>query len=162
MSDDVVAILILVAIVGSGVVGGIFFAFSTFVMQALKQIPDLSGMLAMQRINVTVINPLFMLVFLVTPAICLVLGVNAVINLEESGSEYVLAGSIIHIVGSLLVTIIFNVPRNNVLAKVDADSDEGVRQWGVYVSQWTRWNHVRTTAAIAAAVLLGLGLHWQN
>ena len=64
----------------------------------------------MQRINVTVINPLFMFVFLGTPAASLYLAIVAVTDLSEPGFGYLLAGSSLHIVGTLLVTIAFNVP----------------------------------------------------
>jgi hypothetical protein len=52
--------LVFVAAVGSGIVAGIFFAFSSFVMAALERIPPVQGIAAMNSINVTVINPSFM------------------------------------------------------------------------------------------------------
>ena len=52
--------LALLACVGAGTVGGVFFAFSTFVMKALAQLPARQGIAAMQRINVVVLNPLFL------------------------------------------------------------------------------------------------------
>ena len=55
--------LILLATVGSAVSGGIFFAFSTFVMQALAKQPTSQGIATMQSINITVINPWFMAAF---------------------------------------------------------------------------------------------------
>ena len=50
-------ILTLAAVLGSGLVAGIFFAFSTFVMRALGQLPENQGIAAMKAINVTVLNP---------------------------------------------------------------------------------------------------------
>ncbi|WP_052316637.1 hypothetical protein [Thioalkalivibrio nitratireducens] len=50
--------------IGAGTVGGVFFAFSTFVMKALAQLPAAHGVAAMQRINVVVLNPMFLGVFL--------------------------------------------------------------------------------------------------
>ncbi|WP_010496926.1 hypothetical protein [Paenibacillus elgii] len=44
---------------GSGLIAGLFFAFSTFVMSALARLPAEQGIAAMQSINVTVLNPLF-------------------------------------------------------------------------------------------------------
>lgn len=52
--------LILLATIGSSLSGGIFFAFSTFVMQALAKQPTAQGIATMQAINITVINPWFM------------------------------------------------------------------------------------------------------
>ena len=56
-------ILIFFAVLGSGLVAGIFFAFSSFVMRALGRLPYQQGSAAMKAINVTVINPLFFLAF---------------------------------------------------------------------------------------------------
>ena len=53
----------LLVCVGAGLVGGVFFAFSAFVMKALAELPAAQGIQAMQRINVVVLNPLFLGVF---------------------------------------------------------------------------------------------------
>jgi len=58
--------LALLACIGAGTVGGVFFAFSAFVMKALAQLPASRGVAAMQRINVVVLNPLFLGVFMGT------------------------------------------------------------------------------------------------
>ena len=56
-------LLTFVAAVGSGVVAGIFFAFSNFVMKALARVPPAQGIAAMQSINVVVLNRWFFAVF---------------------------------------------------------------------------------------------------
>lgn len=161
MYDDVVTAFIVVGIAGSGVVAGIFFAFSTFVMRALKQLPDSEGISAMQRINITVINPLFMLAFLGTPAVCVYLLITAAIDLDRNGSGYLIAGSILHLVGTFFVTLAFNVPRNNALAKVDPNSESSSATWSKYLSEWTMWNHIRTIASLGSTVLLSLAVLWN-
>ena len=50
--------------------------------------------------------------------------------------------------------MLFNVPRNDVLAKLQPDAVESASTWTRYVASWTAWNHVRTAAALAAAGLL--------
>jgi uncharacterized membrane protein len=52
------------------------------------------------------------------------------------------------------VTAVFNVPRNEKLARIDPHSAEGERLWQRYLVEWTGWNHVRTVADSAAAALL--------
>ncbi|MGH8532930.1 MAG: hypothetical protein ACREV1_09465 [Gammaproteobacteria bacterium] len=37
-------------------------------------------------------------------------------------------------------------------------SAEGIRLWVDYLNTWTAWNHVRTVAALAAAISLTLAL----
>jgi uncharacterized membrane protein len=72
--------LILFTAIASGLVAGIFFAFSTFVMSALAHRPTAEGIAAMQEINITVINPWFMTAFLGTAVACLALGISLLFN----------------------------------------------------------------------------------
>ena len=161
MSDGLVFALTLIAALGSGLMAGTFFAFSTFVMQALARLAPGQGIAAMQSINVVVINPLFMAGFMGTAAVCVVLAVVSLVRWGESEAAYALAGSLLYLVGTFGVTIAFNVPRNDALAAVDPDSDDGARVWAGYVRSWTAWNHVRTVAALAAAgaLIIALALH---
>ena len=151
-------ILTLLAALGSGLIAGAFFAFSTFVMKALARLQPPQGIAAMNSINVVVINPWFLGVFVGTALACLVLAVSALLTWHKPGTGYLLAGGLLYIAGTFLVTMVFNVPRNDALAAVDPASAEGARLWTDYLSSWTAWNHVRTAAALAAAALLTLGL----
>ena len=154
MSDSVLSILTLISALGSALVAGIFFAFSAFVMKALARIPPAQGIAAMQSINITVINPWFMTVFLGTVVTSIILVFVSVWRWAEPGSGFLLSGGLAYFIGTFLVTMVFNVPRNNALAAVDPVSANGEKLWASYVISWTAWNHVRTVAALAAAVLL--------
>ena len=148
----------LLAALGCGLVGRVFFAFSNFVMKALARIPDDQGMRAMQSINVTVLNPVFLGLFVGTAALCAVIAVTALLHWQSPGSAYLLTGSALYLVGNLFVTRAFNIPRNEALAQRDASSAEGAKLWRDYVVEWTRWNHLRTITALAAAASLTIGL----
>ena len=150
MSNTLFVALTILAALGSGVVAGIFFAFSTFVMTALSRLRSDQGISAMQSINITVLNPWFFAAFFGTAAGCVVLAVIAILNWGESEEIYLLAGSLLYLVGSILVTIVFNVPLNKSLAAVKPDSTEGGEFWSRYLSVWTTWNHVRTLASLSA------------
>src|SRR5215813_13530350 len=150
--------LTLFSALGCGLIAGVFFAFSSFVMNALGRLPAAQGIAAMQSVNVTVINPSFMAAFLGTAAACVLLTVSSLFRRHEPGAAYILAGSLIYLVGVILVTGLFNVPRNDALAAVAPASAEGARLWADYVSSWTAWNHVRTVASFAAAALLTIAL----
>ena len=69
-----------------------------------------------------------------------------------------LIGSVLYLVGTIVVTIVFNVPRNNALAAVEADSADGATQWAQFTPGWTAWNHLRTIAALAAAASFTIAL----
>jgi uncharacterized membrane protein len=140
-------LLALLTALGAATVGGVFFGFSTFVMKALSQLPAAQGVAAMQRINVVVINPGFMGAFMGT----LLLSIACVVVAWRSASFALLAAGLLYAVGTFGVTMAFNVPRNNRLERLDAVSAEATAYWPVYVREWTRWNHVRTGAALLAA-----------
>ena len=137
---------------------GALFAFSSFIIMALARLAPAQGIAEMQSINVFVINPLFMADFMGTAALCVVLAAVSLVRWGEPEEAYALAGSLLYLVGTFGVTAAFNVPRNNALAAVDPDSDDGARVWAGYVRSWTAWNHVRTVAALAAAAALTIAL----
>ena len=158
MSDDLIFALTIITALGCGLVAGVFYAFSTFVMKALARLTAAQGIAAMQSINVTVINPWFMGAFFGTAAACVLVVVFSLLRWNEAGAVYLLSGGLVYLIGTILVTIAFNVPRNDALAAVDPASANGARLWASYVTSWTAWNHVRTAAALAAAVLLTFAL----
>ena len=162
MIDRLLFALTIVSALGCGLVGGAFFAFSTFVMNALARLPAAQGIAAMQLINVMVINPLCGAVFLGTAAACVLLGISSLLRWREPGAAYILAGSLLYLAGVILVTGLFNVPRNDALAAVAPSSAEGARLWTDYLSIWTAWNHVRTVASLAAAAFLTIALVWDK
>lgn len=144
--------------IGCGLIAGVFFAFSTFVMNALSRLGPKEGINAMQSINITAINPLFMIALFGTAVTCLFLSVFSLLKWHQPSAVYLLVGSLVYLLGAVLVTIAFNVPLNDALAKVNPESIEGANLWARYLKDWTFWNHVRTVAALAAAVLLTFAL----
>ena len=162
MIDKLNFVLTFVAALGSGLVAGFFFAFSIVVMKALAQQPPAHGIAAMQSINIVVINPMFFTAFFGSAAACLVLGVSTFLSRQRPGTAYLLTGSLLYLVGAILVTILFNVPRNNALAAVHPTSPEGAQVWANYLRSWTAWNHVRTIAALAAAASFTIALYQRR
>jgi len=152
--DHALFVLGLLSVLGCGLVSGIFFSFSTFVMKALARIPAAQGISAMQSINITVINPWFMVPFMGTAVACFIIMFSALTRWSDAGTAYLLSGSLTYLMGTFLVTIIFNVPLNNALESVEPESPDGERLWKNYVASWASWNHVRTIASGTASVLL--------
>ena len=155
--------LTFLAALGSGLIAGFFLAFSACVMAALGRISPASGVSAMQSVNVAVLNPLFLGTFFGTAVLSLVFLVPGLMNWAEPGAGYLLTGSLLYLVGSILVTMICNVPLNNRLAAVKPESAEGKAVWTHYLSVWTAWNHVRTAASLAAAAcfILAFARQWS-
>jgi uncharacterized membrane protein len=144
----------LVAALGCGLIAGVFFAFSAFVMKALAQQPTAQGIATMQAINITVINPWFMTVFLGTAIVCIGVAIAVLFNWSQPNAIYWLIGSLLYLVGTFGVTMVGNVPLNDALAIVDPNSPDGATLWAKYLTNWTFWNHVRTVTAIAASASL--------
>jgi len=140
------------AALGAGLIGGVFFAFSSFVMKSLGRLPASQAISAMQSINITVINPLFIGVFLGTGICSVVLAIYSLPSFRRSDGLSLLTGCVLYLLGSIGTTIAFNVPLNNALATADPTSADAAGMWARYLSSWSLWNHVRAVASVLAAV----------
>jgi uncharacterized membrane protein len=139
--------------IGCGLLAGLYFAFSTFIMTAFGRIGQAAGMAAMNAINTVIVQSLFMPIFLATTAASAALAVIALLRWGEPGAMAMAAGGVLYVLGMFVVTMIFNVPLNNALAAADPASHEAVALWARYLADWTLWNHVRTVSSTAACAL---------
>lgn len=156
--NSLITFVVVVALLGSALIGGTFFAFSSFVIKALARVPSPAGIAAMQSINIVVINPSFLGAFLGTALLSLVITGLTLADSYHPSAMFYLGGSVFYLLGTFLVTMLFNVPLNNQLA-VSSASDPGASGvWEHYLERWTTWNHVRTMAAMAAVLLFSLGI----
>jgi uncharacterized membrane protein len=158
MADHLLFVVTLLGALGCGLIAGVFFAFSTFIMKALDRIMPSQGIAAMQSINIVVLNPWFLGVFLGTAVDCVVALLLSVYHWDKPGAVYVVAGAVLYLVGTFYVTVVFNVPKNNALASVKLGQPRATDTWTAYVSSWTKWNHVRTAASFAAMLAFILSL----
>lgn len=143
---------------GCGLMGGVFFTFSSFVMPALGKVPIAEGIRAMQRINVDVYHWTFMGAFFGTPIACVATAVQTYRHASGEPVVYAIVGCVVYVLGNFVVTAAGNVPLNNGLAAVDANTVEAAQQWSRYLIRWTQWNHVRTAASMIAATCFVLAL----
>lgn len=157
--SDWISVLTIVTLLGSGLIAGVFFAFSTFVMKGLGQLKEADGIAAMQSINLTVINPVFLGVFMGTALASLACVAAALLNWSDPGAVFLLSGGMLYFIGSFMVTGAFNIPRNNALAALNPADPAGPRFWRNYLRDWTAWNHVRMFASLAALVALLIALY---
>jgi uncharacterized membrane protein len=148
---DIQLMLLVFGAAGSGLIGGLFFAFSNFIMRAFDRLPPGQAISAMQSINVTVLNPLFFACFFGTALISAALLAIACYRGDALGLVMG-AGALLYLFGSIAVTMLFNVPLNNQLASAPMATPTMVLTWKHYQSSWILWNHVRTTASLLAAL----------
>lgn len=156
--NTLTTVIVILALIGSALIAGIFFAFSSFIMKALARLPASLGMAAMQSINVAVLNPVFLSVFMGTTIISLLVTVLAVIEWQIPAAPYYLVGAVLYIVGTFMLTGVGNVPLNNQLAAISVNDPAASDSWQYYLDRWTRLNTIRTFSATAAAVVMLVGL----
>lgn len=140
------------AIIATGLVAGVILAFSDFVMKSLALIPPEAGSEAMQVINRKVYGSIFIALLIGMSVYSVLLGGYAFLRLEGSAATWIIAGSTIYLIGTFLVTVVFNVPMNQKLDVMDHTALSTANYWATYLKNWTFWNHVRTMAPTAAMV----------
>jgi len=149
------------AALASAAVGGLFYAFSTFVMKGLDRAEPHVAIAAMRGINAEAqANAPFLTLFLGSALLTLGVGIVAALRLPHQGTGYVLAGAVLALV-AVVVTMAFNVPLNDRLASVDPPALSALdasREWQRYLGTWTAWNHVRTVAPLLGSVLMLVGV----
>ena len=143
--------------VGSAVVGGIYTNFSARVMPWLGSLPDAEAIETMQKFNRTAVQVPFTTFFFGTAIASTWTVVHNVRKTDRGiGDQLSAAGGLLYLAGWVL-TIVYNVPRNNRLADVVAGTAEGVRVWHMYLDEWTSANSVRAVLSLLGAVGLGVG-----
>jgi uncharacterized membrane protein len=143
------------AALGAGLSGGVFLAFSTFVMSGLRRLPAQVGVQAMQGINrAAPSSPVFMLTLFGTTLLAVALAVESLVR-HRPASALAVAGAAAVLV-AVVVTAAYHVPHNDALALLDPTAPATAARWRAYTAGWTRWNHLRTASCAASAVLLGM------
>lgn len=143
-------VVILLGVVSSGLIAGLFFAWEVSVIPGLARVDDRTYVQAMQHINRAILNPVFLLPFLLTPGFL----VGAEV-LADGGAVTWIAAAAVYVVGVLGVTMTRNVPFNNELDQFNADTTGELLAEARhrYETRWNRWNRLRTLAALGAFVL---------
>lgn len=137
----------------SAVVGGVFSAFSEFIMSALLKSEAPTGIEAMQRINRDVIRTQFVAGILLIPALSLPFALYGLAAFEGIARMALIGASLVCVSSVLLMTMLGNVPLNNRLDSLDHTSPEARAYWPEYGRKWTRLNHVRAVGSVVTAIL---------
>jgi uncharacterized membrane protein len=148
-----VIVLVAVSAVLAGLMAGFFFAYSASVVLALRTLSGPEYTTVMQEINEKVLNVVFGIVFF--GAVVVPVGGAILVVLREhwttlSGGLF-LAGTVVYLVGTFLVTMRVHIPMNERIATWSRESPP--EEWTTVRARWARWNHVRTTAAVVSFAL---------
>jgi uncharacterized membrane protein len=144
--------LVAACAVATGLVGGVFFAFSTFVMAGLGRLPAGHGAAAMQAINVTAVTPAFMSALFGTAVASAAAAVAALVGVDGAASPLVVVAALLYVASAIGLTLAYHVPRNDRLAGLDGA--EAAAHWDLYRREWTAANHLRTLGPLLASALL--------
>lgn len=151
MNGDIRSIVLLAATLTTGLMAGLYFAFSVAVMPGLARASDRTFVETMQRVNVAILNGWFSLAF----AGALVLGVVSVaLHWRGEGRPalpWIIAGVVLY-AASLVITMGLNVPLNNQLA--NAGDPARIRDLAAvrekFETTWVHWTVARTLTSTAA------------
>ncbi|HTE73415.1 MAG TPA: anthrone oxygenase family protein [Actinomycetes bacterium] len=122
----------------NGLLAGTYLALGVAVMPALHGLPDDTFVRVMNRINVVIVNPLFLTLFLGAPVLAVILAIVR--------SDPLTIAAAVAAVSVVVTTIAVNVPLNDALTK------GGTRE--AYEGPWVLWHYFRTGVAAVAFSLL--------
>jgi uncharacterized membrane protein len=141
----------------SGVLGGVLFGFSSFVMPALRRLPASQAVAAMQAMNRTAPRALGLPLVVSGPGTAAV-AVWALTRADvPGGARALLVTGAVTSVAAFAITAAYHVPRNDRLDTVDAASDAAAPAWAAFVPGWVSMNHARTALSIVSAGLVIAG-----
>ncbi|WMS41879.1 DUF1772 domain-containing protein [Acuticoccus sp. MNP-M23] len=147
------------AILSYALLGGVFLAFSDFIMRSLSLTRGAGGVEAMQIINREVFRWMFMTLFLGTALVSLLIAGFSTTGLEGQARLLISSAALVYLAGCFGVTVLFNVPMNEALGRMQPESASAHAYWTeIYIPRWTFWNSVRTVACIFSATLALFGL----
>lgn len=151
MMDGLLFALTLLSALGCGLMAGVFFAFSAFEMRALASLQPTQGIPAMQSINRGGDQSVVLRRVHWNGGGLHFDGCSCCVPVVPACCRLLMIGSLFYLIGTFLVTIVFNVPMNDALETVDPEGADATTAWAGYLSRWTAWNHVRTVAALLGA-----------
>jgi len=137
----------------SGVVAGVFSAFSEFIMSALLKAEPASGMEAMQHINRDVIKTQFVAGILSIAVFSALFALYGLAVFEGAALVTLILAPLIYLPSVFAMTMIGNVPMNNRLDSLDYTSAAAHAYWLEYGRKWTRLNHFRSLGSILTSGL---------
>ena len=152
-ADRILVFAFVTAAVGNGLVAGVFFAFSSFVMPALARLSPAVGVAAMQSINVSVVRSAFLATYAATTVLAAVLSVAPWWFNRGRAPHVAAVAGVLSVLGSFGVTMWFNVPLNDLLAKASPHASATAALWTTYLHDWGLANAARGVASGLASVL---------
>jgi uncharacterized membrane protein len=153
--------LLFAAALLAGCVFGFFYSWSFTVIRGMTLADGASAIAVMQSVNANIMTGWFAILFFGTPLVTALAALAAWLGDGRAAAGWLVAATAVYLVGCFAVTVVFNVPMYDALARLDASAlpDAGAA-WAGYAGPWNAWNHVRT-AACGVSFLCALGALWR-
>ena len=157
MFGSMLALVLIVATLAAGLMAGVYFAFSAFIMRAFDRLGAAAAADAMNAVNDIILRSGFMILFFGSTLLYAGLALLALFGADIVGRGWLLAAASIYVIGMFACTAAFNVPLNNRLAAAAGDDADKAVTWPLYFRRWSRWNHLRAVCSLAACAI---GIGW--
>lgn len=143
-------VLLTLSGLATGLQAGLYFAFAVGVMPGLTRVDDRAFVATMTRINVVIVNPIFLATFFGAPLLAVLV---AALGRGAAPRGLLIAAAVLA-VATFLVTVAVNVPLNDALAAHGEGAEALARARSDFEGPWTAWNIVRTLTSTASLGLL--------
>lgn len=151
----------ILSILLTGLVAGLFYGYDCSIIKGLGNLTDKEYLGAFQSINRAILNPYFFLSFIGS---IIVLLISCWLTFKSGNMPtfyFMLAATLVYLLGTFIVTMVANVPLNNQLDKLNltAEPAEMIRAFREkFETGWNKWHHIRTYASMFAFLLAILSL----
>lgn len=162
MSQSWTILICSLAILSRGIVSGIFFAFSDFIMKSLASISETGAINAMTEINRRVYRSIFIIGIWAVALLGALLIYAGAFHTEPAVSIWLIAGGSIYIIGVVAASFLFNIPMNHKLESLGSNDPKSSNYWKHYLTTWTRWNHIRSGSATISTACYFVALYILN
>jgi uncharacterized membrane protein len=150
-------IVLLLAALSTALMAGLFYNWTSAITVGLHRLPDKEYIAAMQSINRAIQNPVFFLSFF---GAAILLPVCSYLHYQHpvTAKFYILlAAAIFYLAGVMAVTILGNIPLNNLLDKFNfqnASLDDAAKLRFAFEAKWNTLNTIRTVCSCISLVFI--------
>ena len=162
---NITTLILIITATTTALIAGLFYGYTYSVNLGLGKLSDREYIAAMNSINVQIINPLFMASFMGT---LLLLPISAYLSYSPGMNiRFILlvSAALVYAIGVFGVTMFGNVPLNDALARLNAET-ASPKELSVYRAMfegpWNFLHNIRTWANVVSLVLVITGCCYES
>lgn len=158
-----ITVFLLITAVLTALIAGLFYAYSCSVVPGLGKLSDTEYLKSMQSINREILNPVFFMSFMGTAVLLPV--TTFLFRGEHPGFLFLLLASVAYLIGVFGVTVVGNVPLNDMLDRFDISNSttEAVKQMREsFENRWNLLNNIRTVFSVISIALVICACIWNR